>query len=742
MFTPQDEHYEALFEIFDVDKDGFLSQSEFARCLEPNHFRCDKRVQRIILLHLGKAEMESMLKTFDESVGLRTRNAWDADGRQGQRQTVDSSGLRLPYANWSLQSLKVEVFDRLYRRRHSPVDLFHALDGDKDGFLSLDDFVNFFHNERTSSGPSRARSMVAPIENCDSFLYVRPKLVKALFALADVQKVGFIDKDEFERFSNTCMGFAVSTDKLIREIKKILESLRWRVEKCYCFLALAKSDGGTKTTGNGFREKSVGLTKFDPDSETVQRTIASISLNVNQFRRGLLALGIPYMSTEQVERLSHLIDSSGRGKVTFKDFAAKFRPGQLKFGWLEEALQIIGSSFVTKRRGGQVEQDAELELRRIFKEKFGRRLKVCPSASEFELWMLSKTLFGANISRIQKLNLNPKQWVELYNRADTKSDGILDEDEFVFTFLPFESHVMKLNRIREIAYELAPRGDHRGMFEEMDMNKDGMIDRKDFEATMRRVLVDKDDVMSDMWGVFSKDGRAISYEEFKRSIIEPVQAKLTLDFEAHAMKKIRELFRKKSDNLDLIFKTFDTDGDGELSPEELRRGLSHIGFSISGPELEQLVKAIDSNEDGQIQLSEFKFWLAPKSEETEKKEEVEIRRKKVIDLIISTYHSAAQAFYKFGGKKISHNIRFPILRLEDFVQGLQRLFKKHGLPSPSIEQAAHMFNAAGSVRGTLVQEKFVKYFGDWRAVSSPKKMLRTARRAEMKKSTTSRTSLW
>ena len=68
--------------------------------------------------------MESMLKTFDESVGQRVRNAWDAGGHQGQRRSVDSSGLRLPYANWSLQSLKVEVFDRLYRRRHSPVDLF------------------------------------------------------------------------------------------------------------------------------------------------------------------------------------------------------------------------------------------------------------------------------------------------------------------------------------------------------------------------------------------------------------------------------------------------------------------------------------------------------------------------------------------------------------------------------------------------------------------------------------------
>ena len=70
-------------------------------------------------------------------------------------------------------------------------------------------------------------------------------------------------------------------------------------------------------------------------------------------------MGIPYMSTEQVERLAHLIDTSGRGKITYKDFAAKFRPGQLKFGWLEEALKVIGRSFTTKRRGGQVEKDAD-----------------------------------------------------------------------------------------------------------------------------------------------------------------------------------------------------------------------------------------------------------------------------------------------------------------------------------------------------------------------------------------------
>ena len=87
----------------------------------------------------------------------------------GQKQTADTSGLRLPFANWSLLSLKVEMFDRLYRRRHSPMDLFHALDDDNDGFLSLDDFVNLFHNERTSSSPSRARSMILGLKTVIRF---------------------------------------------------------------------------------------------------------------------------------------------------------------------------------------------------------------------------------------------------------------------------------------------------------------------------------------------------------------------------------------------------------------------------------------------------------------------------------------------------------------------------------------------------------------------------------------------
>ena len=49
--------------------------------------------------------------------------------------------------------------------------------------------------------------------------------------------------------------------------------------------------------------------------------------------------------------------------------------------------------------------------------------------------------------------------------------------------------MQKLQRIREIAYELAPRGDHRGMFEEFDTNKDGFVDHQDFKKVLMRINI-------------------------------------------------------------------------------------------------------------------------------------------------------------------------------------------------------------------------------------------------------------
>ena len=52
-----------------------------------------------------------------------------------------------------------------------------------------------------------------------------------------------------------------------------------------------------------------------------------------------------------------------------------------------------------------------------------------------------------------------------------------------------------------------------------------------------------------------------------------------------------------------VFEALDTDGDGSLSPEEVRVGLREFG--VEGDEVDVLFKLLDADGDGAIDLDEF-----------------------------------------------------------------------------------------------------------------------------------------
>ena len=55
------------------------------------------------------------------------------------------------------------------------------------------------------------------------------------------------------------------------------------------------------------------------------------------------------------------------------------------------------------------------------------------------------------------------------------------------------------------------------------------------------------------------------------------------------------------------FASFDTDGSGSISVEELREVLvKNLGQQVSDDELDRLVQLADSNGDGEIDFEEFK----------------------------------------------------------------------------------------------------------------------------------------
>ena len=58
-----------------------------------------------------------------------------------------------------------------------------------------------------------------------------------------------------------------------------------------------------------------------------------------------------------------------------------------------------------------------------------------------------------------------------------------------------------------------------------------------------------------------------------------------------------------------IFNRFDEDGDGKLSPSELRRFVETMGEELLMEEAQELVASMDSDRDGLLGLEEFMEWV-------------------------------------------------------------------------------------------------------------------------------------
>merc|ERR1719473_2678521 len=58
--------------------------------------------------------------------------------------------------------------------------------------------------------------------------------------------------------------------------------------------------------------------------------------------------------------------------------------------------------------------------------------------------------------------------------------------------------------------------------------------------------------------------------------------------------------------LETVFKTVDADGNGYLEPAELKVAFERAGLPASDEQIKQSIKALDTNNDGKIDMEEFK----------------------------------------------------------------------------------------------------------------------------------------
>lgn len=62
---------------------------------------------------------------------------------------------------------------------------------------------------------------------------------------------------------------------------------------------------------------------------------------------------------------------------------------------------------------------------------------------------------------------------------------------------------------------------------------------------------------------------------------------------------------QKKDELKRVFATFDKNGDGFITKQELRESLKNIGMVMTEKDVEEMVEKLDSNGDGLLDLDEF-----------------------------------------------------------------------------------------------------------------------------------------
>lgn len=107
------------------------------------------------------------------------------------------------------------------------------------------------------------------------------------------------------------------------------------------------------------------------------------------------------------------------------------------------------------------------------------------------------------------------------------------------------------------------------MFDRFDPDGSGQLDKEEFFAYAAKGT-------GDFWGLFNR-GLAAAENEM--------------------------------DNVLNVFKSWDKDGDGKISREELERVLVLLNPSFTKKDMSLIMKAADRNKDGVIDFEEFAQWL-------------------------------------------------------------------------------------------------------------------------------------
>ena len=382
-----------------------------------------------------------------------------------------------------------------------------------------------------------------------------PGEVDQVLGFVDTSRDGSIDYSEFLRaFGPTGVSSpgpksGTQANRLREQIRDMIRQQREHVRNAY------RAFGGQGDDGFGQSDFEAGLRQLH---------IAGSSMEIDDLFRSV---------------------SNSRGRVTYDDFVTHFAPG---------AETLVEVRALLKTNAQNVE--------RMF-ASFDRNGDNYLSKSEFK-------------QGLQQAGMRVEDWQvdDLMRIIDSDRMDAIQYRDFVTHFGP-NAGISKDVRVgagtekvfAEVKQDLIHVFRQHGVnldtaFQAFDRDGDGTISPMEFSDGLRALNVNlPPSKIQDIVSVMDKDRNGnIDYREFARQF-----GGGSSQGSSQLIAELNTVFRQHGVNLDTAFQAFDRDGDGTISPQEFRSGMTQLGLRLSNQQIEDTIRMMDPSGRGKIEYREF-----------------------------------------------------------------------------------------------------------------------------------------
>lgn len=486
-----------------------------------------------------------------------------------------------------------------------------------DGSLTREEFSNKFAGLLPSALGPTAMWEEAIIEKVRSRIRDKNLDLKSAFDAFDIDKSGFIDRNEFVKTLKVMqLGLTdEDIDKLLRyfdprDVGRIYFQTfhdKMTAETGSSPVRASKARVSAREVhermASMLREGASGLTQA---FQGVDRT-GSGKVTREEFGKALqmVNLGLAY---EEISTLWEDLPKDPSDRADYRAFCQGFNR---QTG--DPIRPLSGSSSLSKPAPlptlGEVRQKVISTLRSSSRSA----LAIFQTHDSNHDNFLSLPEFSAALTAL-KLSLTEAEVSVLTTAADPRREGKISIEEWIRLLDPRGSPMDAFKRLaRDSRLTL------KDIFMSFDQNGDGTITAVEFQNAMMRLNLGLTvDEIGQLIAQMDKnrDGR-ISYSELLSTLEPPKPAVPSAtprpadpNQQTDSLKEVVTAIASSGMDLASAFKVFDKNGDGFISREEFGKVFSDMKLALTREQIGRMQDIVDKNRDGRISFVEFKALFA------------------------------------------------------------------------------------------------------------------------------------